>query len=168
MLCVIAKIDEAATAALQKLQMAAVRYGAPLKRLHGHITLVSYIGEDETGFITHCRNVLRDAKPLSVEYIGLSVLTTTNIIVAAPRKTDALQQLHHRLGDGHWESLDQWSQEAVWEPHTTLVYHPKLDLWQICRRMQAQFNPLTARVTRIEFSKVTTDGYEILGAVELK
>lgn len=168
MLCAIAKIDEASTAALQSLQTAAVRHGAPPKQIHGHITLASYIGEDDPGFLAHCKSILRDMSAFSVVYETLAVLAETNIIVASPSKTDALLKLHCCLGDGYWASLDHWSQEDVWQPHTTLVYDPAGDLEQLCGLMCRAFSPITAQVTQVEFSRVAADGYEILDNIDLK
>ena len=47
MLCVIAKIDPKSKARFLKLQGKIEKLGISVKALHGHITLVSYIGEDE-------------------------------------------------------------------------------------------------------------------------
>ena len=47
MLCVIAKIDPKSKARFLKLQEKIEKLGVSVKALHGHITLVSYIGEDE-------------------------------------------------------------------------------------------------------------------------
>lgn len=168
MLCVIAKIDEDATAALQRTQRFAARHGARPRQIHGHITLVSYIGEDEPGFLAHCRSVLRDVASFAVEYEAVSVMPATNIIVASPCKTEALLKLHSCLGAGHWEGLDQWSQKGAWEPHTTLVYDPGLDLGQLCGRMRERFKPFTAHAARIEFSRVSDSGYEIVDCIDLK
>lgn len=168
MLCVIAKIDEVSTAALQKIQTVAVQSGAAPKRIHGHITLVTYIGEDEAGFLTHCRKILRNIDAFSVVYEALIVLAETNIIVAAPRKSDDLLKLRRCLGSGYWASLDKWSQEDVWEPHTTLVYDPAGDLQQLCSLMQKHFKPFTVQATQVEFSRVTDDGYEILDKIDLR
>lgn len=168
MLCVIARLDEQAVSLLQELQSAAVQWGAAPRRIHGHITLVSYMGEDEQAFLAHCKQILRTTDMFSVEYEALTVLRETDIIVASPRKTDQLRELHRSLGSGYWERLDRWSQKEIWRPHTTLVYGLDLNLDQLCRLMWDRFHPFAAWVTKIEFSRVTADGYEIVDFIDLK
>ena len=50
--------------------------------------------------------------------------------------------------------LNEWTQEDVWRPHTTLLYAPGADLAAIAAAMQQEFAPFTAQVDRIEFSQV--------------
>ena len=58
MLCVIVKVNSAATERLMKLEEVPERFGFPPRNLHGHITLATYIGEDEAGFISSCKAIL--------------------------------------------------------------------------------------------------------------
>ena len=51
MLCVIAKIDNAARERLNELCKVVEEFDLPVRYLYGHITLVSYIGQNEADFI---------------------------------------------------------------------------------------------------------------------
>lgn len=73
MLCVIAKIDPKSKARFLKLQGKIERLGISVKALHGHITLVSYIGEDEAAFIASCKEILSSCKVFPVCYDKIEV-----------------------------------------------------------------------------------------------
>lgn len=166
MLCVIAKLDEASTAKLQKLQDTAVELGAAPRPVHGHITLVTYVGDDEAEYMAHCRRALRSFRGFPVNYRDVQLWPGADMISAIPEKAGKLQKLHEALAEGRRDVLSEWSQEENWEPHTTLVYGPKLALTEICAGVREQFEPFTAQVTGIEFSRVTEDRYQILDTVE--
>ena len=167
MLCVIAKLDEEATARLQALRTLAAPSGEPGRPLHGHITLATYVGGDEAGFLRSCRELLRDLPAFSVSYGKLEVLAETSIIVASPEPNPALEALHRRIAAAFPGELDLWTGTERWQAHTTLFYSPQPDLQGLCRRMGEQFEPFAARVGSIEFSRVLEDGLEILGVVAL-
>ena len=86
MLCVIAKIDPKSKARFLKLQGKIEKLGISVKALHGHITLVSYIGEDEAAFIASCKEILSTCKVFPVCYDKIEVLASSCIVVASPRK----------------------------------------------------------------------------------
>ena len=86
MLCVIAKIDPKSKARFLKLQEKIEKLGISVKALHGHITLVSYIGEDEAAFIASCKEILSNCKVFPVCYDKIEVLASSCIVVASPRK----------------------------------------------------------------------------------
>lgn len=73
MLCVIAKIDPKSKARFLKLQEKIEKLGISVKALHGHITLVSYIGEDEAAFIASCKEILSNCKVFPVCYDKIEV-----------------------------------------------------------------------------------------------
>lgn len=164
MLCVIAKLEEAARARLLAVQAAATRLGIPPRPLHGHITLVSYVGGDEADLIARCKDTLAPYRPFSVRYEETAVLAATSIIAALPQKSAQLCQLHDCLAALAPEELDPWSQAEVWLPHTTLVCHGTADLQAAAQRMRAEFAPFDAQITGIEFSRVTGSGYTVVDA----
>lgn len=168
MLCIIAKLDEASTEKLQSLQEAALQLGAAERPVHGHITLASYIGDDEAGFMEHCRAVLQIVCAFPVRYRSLEVLAATSLIAAMPERAGTLSELHNSLAERYREDLNQWSQADTWKPHTTLVVEPNRDLEELCGRMADDFQPFTAIVSKIEFSRVTETGYEIVDTLDLK
>lgn len=90
MLCVIAKIDPKSKARFLKLQGKIEKLGISVKALHGHITLVSYIGEDEAAFIASCKEILSSCKVFPVCYDKIEVLASSCIVVASPRKEGVL------------------------------------------------------------------------------
>ena len=167
MLCVIARLDDRSTEKLNALRMLAFPPGEAGRPLHGHITLATCVGGDEAAFLRSCRELLRGVSAFSVPYGKLEVLEETSIIVASPEPNPALEALHRRIVRAHAAELDLWTGTERWQAHTTLFYSPQADLQALCRRMEAQFTPFTARVESIEFSRVLEDGFEILGVVAL-
>ena len=89
MLCVIAKIDPKSKARFLKLQGKIEKLGISVKALHGHITLVSYIGEDEAAFIASCKEILSSCKVFPVCYDKIEVLASSCIVVG-----ERLARLH--------------------------------------------------------------------------
>lgn len=168
LLCVIAKIDELAEAKFVRLQNIAAQFGAAPNLLHGHITLVSYLNGNENELIAYCKAALYGQKSFSVSYDKIAVLPTTSIIVALPRKTEILLSVHNKLTANFCECLDQWTQNNIWQPHTTLLIHNSYtNLTEIVHAMQTEFEPFTAYIESIEFSRVTENGYDIIDSLNL-
>lgn len=167
MLCVIARIDNAAEEKLASLCGTVAEFGVLPKQIYGHITLITYLGQDEAGFVNQCRIVLNERRPFSVIYDHIEVLSATSIVVASPRLTRDLTTLHSYLAEIAPTELDTWSSVGVWRPHTTLLYHPETDLEAIAQRMRKHFAPFPAQISSIEFSRVTENGYEIIDAIAL-
>lgn len=167
MLCAIAKLDEASTKRLTAVRNAALPADAGSSPLHGHITIAAYTGGDETQFQRVCRELLAGQAAFSVRYERLEILEETSIIVASPVKAGALDALHRKIAERFAPSLDQWTRDDSWYPHTTLLYRPGTDLRPICQSMRKAFVPFSAEVCGIEFSRVTESGYEITGRIGL-
>lgn len=167
MLCVIAKVDDIARERLNELCKIAEEFDFPARYLYGHITLVSYIGQNETVFINQCKTALSGMGAFSVAYDGIELLSPTPSIVASPKRTQELVAIHDLLLSVAPSELDSWSSKERWHPHTTLFYHTEADLHTISERMRKQFLPFTATVSKIEFSKVTDRGYEIIDSIIL-
>ena len=168
MLCAIAKIDPVSKERLSKVQQTAEKFGIPVRDLYGHITLVTYVGNAEEAFIVSCKDMLHGYKSFCVRYDKVEVLPATQIIVASPIKKNEIATIHSEIVKAWAEELDQWSRETIWHPHTTLVYHPKADLNVIANAMQEKFSPFDARIEKIEFSRVTEDGYKIVDSIALE
>lgn len=167
MLCVIAKLDKRSTEKLTAVQKAAAP-DAGLKPLYGHITLASYMGDDEASFTAFCATLLKGVSRFAVKYTHLAVLEETSIVAALAEKAGVLKDLHRRIAEVYYDSLNEWTRSnEAWLPHTTLLYDPKADLPAVCRKMAADFAPFTAGIVGIEFSRVTPSGYEILGRAAL-
>lgn len=166
MLCVIAKLNEEATEKLMSIRAAALS-DAALKPLHGHITVASYTGDRQAEFIQFCKSQIAGISPFPVRYDRIEVLEDTSIIVASPEKSGTLEALHRRIAEAYNDSLNPWTQADRWYPHTTLLYDPNLDLHRICGEMSGHFTPVSAQISRIEFSRVLESGYEIIDCVEL-
>lgn len=158
MICAIAKIDPASTERLAKLRRMANDFGVFPRELHGHITLATYTGGDEAGFIASCKAILSGYGKFSVHYdevdIWASVPESESIIVAAPRREPVMAAMQKEIARAWAADLNEWTQEDVWRPHTTLLYAPGADLAAIAAAMQKEFAPFTAQVDRIEFSRV--------------
>lgn len=171
MLCVIAKLDELATETLAAIRKIAFPDFAPSNPLHGHITLATYIGDNETEFIQFCKYLFVGLPPFPVEYKKIEVLEGTAdsapIIVAAPERAGVLEEVHRRIAAAYGSSLNQWTQADSWYPHTTLLYRPGVDLHPICCMMAASFVPFSTQIRKIEFSRVLESGYDIIDQVEL-
>lgn len=158
MLCAIAKIDPDSTERLAKLRRMANDFGIFPRELHGHITLATYTGEDEAGFIASCKAILSGYQKFTVRYdkveIWASVPESESIIVAAPRREPVMAAIQKEIAQTWAADLNEWTQETVWRPHTTLLYAPGADLPSIAEAMQKAFEPFTAQVDRIKFSRV--------------
>ena len=168
MLCVIAIIDDASRKRLLKIQGIGETFGIPSRHLRGHITLATYLGTDERTFISSCKTILSAYSPCSVLYHKIQILSATSIIVATPSRDSTLTDMQKDVSTPWHRDLDQWTRVDVWEPHTTLVHKPGFDLYPVAQAMQEQFEPFTAFIDRIEFSKVHESGYKILETVYLK
>ena len=167
MLCVIAKLDDASTEKLEMLSFNSFTGYAETKPLHGHITIASYIGHDEERFISFCKDMMDRVGSFPVEYEKTEVLEETSIIVAVPSKTDLLDSMHQIIVAQYDDSLDLWTRNDKWYPHTTLLYSPEMDLHALCRKMMESFKPISAKICRIEFSHVLEDSYEIVDGIDL-
>lgn len=158
MICAIAKIDPASTERLAKLRRMANDFGVFPRELHGHITLATYTGGDEAGFIASCKAVLSGYQKFTVRYekveIWASVPESESIIVAAPQREPVMAAMQKEIARTWAADLNERTQENVWRPHTTLLYAPGADLTAIAAAMQREFAPFTAQVDRIEFSRV--------------
>ena len=168
MLCVIARIDDAARARLDALCRIVEEFHLPARYLYGHITLVTYLGHDEMEFIARCKAILRRQPAFSVFYNRIELLLPTPSIVASPEMTQQLRCVHAQLTEAAPSGLDAWSSKELWHPHTTLFYHTEADLQAIAERMKEDFLPFSATVSKIEFSKVTDSGYQIMDSVPLR
>ena len=167
MLCVIARIDPGARERLAALR----RTGGALDRrtgeLYGHITLVTYVGDEEDRFIASCRELLSGCRAFSVRYVRIERLPATSILAASPDKEGALLALHDAIAEKWSGALDRWTGDERWKPHTTLLYNPDGDLTAAAAALEKRFVPFSARVERIEFSRVEETGYTILGSIDL-
>lgn len=168
MLCAIAKIDDASRARLDKLCKVVEEFNLPARYLYGHITLVTYLGRNEADFVERCKAALSKQASFPVFYNRIELLTPTPSIVASPDMTQELISIHRQLTDAVPSDLDSWSSKELWHPHTTLFYHTEANLKTIAERVKENFVPFVAKISRIEFSKVTDCGYEIIDAIALQ
>ena len=165
MLCLIAKLDDAASAKLNALRKAVLPDNEQGRPVYGHITVASYQGEQETAFIRSCRELLAKISAFEIAYESVEVLKETHIIVAKPGASETLTTLHRRIAEKHGDDLDPWTKADRWYPHTTLLNRPDTDLEQICSVMARHFSPFHAKVVRFELSRVLPDGYEIVDQI---
>lgn len=158
MLCAIAIIDPAAAARLTELRRIAERSGVPPRDVHGHITLATYIGADEAGFISSCKAILSGRPKFPVCYHAVEVWAsesgTKSLIVAAPRKDPAIAAIQREIARACPAGLNKWTREDAWKPHTSLLYVPGADLSPVAEAMRQAFEPFVTQVDRIEFSRV--------------
>ena len=167
MLCVIAKLDEASRDCLLYVQRTVEQFGLARRRLHGHFTLATFVQGPESELIDACRAALCGVAPFHVQYERIAELPETSIVVALLRRTETLNALQRSITAGREPLLDRWTHSDVWLPHTTLVHQPGMALGDVCAAMQAAFTPFEATVARVEFSRVTGDGYEIVDGMDL-
>ena len=167
MLCVIARIDPGARERLAALRRAGEAWDSRPGELYGHITLAAYVGDEEDRFIASCRELLSRFSAFTVRYSRVELLSATSILVASPDKESTLLALHDAIAEKWSGSLDRWTGDALWQPHTTLLYDPYGDLEAAAAVLRKEFSPFTARVERIEFSRVEETGYTIVDHVDL-
>lgn len=167
MLCAIAKIDSAARERLAALAKLTNGYGILPRNVYGHVTLATYIGNDKDQFISSCKEILSGFGKFCICYDKLEVLASTSIIVAVPRTEKTMDAIQKGISRRWAADLNEWTQADVWQAHTTLVYSDQADLYTIAKAMQEKFEPFTAQVDRIEFSRVYEGGYETIDFFEL-
>lgn len=167
MLCILAKIDDASTARLRALQAMADRFGITYQPLYGHITLAAYTDGEEKDLIAACKAALKSQPPFSVRYRTIEYLAETSILVASPEKTGELPAVRGRITTIHPDWLNSWTRDDIWLPHTTLIHDPQAGLPALVDAIRAAFVPFEATVSRIDFSRASDAGYEVLDAVEL-
>lgn len=169
MLCVIAIIDSAATARLIKAEQIAEHFGIPSQNVHGHITLATYIGNDEERFISSCKRILSNHGKFPVYYDKIEAWTSTSgassFIVAVPRKEHTLVAIQKEISKEWSAYLNKWTQESVWNPHTSLLYIPGADLDIVAEAMQEEFEPFVTQISRIEFTHVYEN--EVESSIEI-
>ena len=167
MLCVIARIDPGARERLAALRRTGETWDSRTGELYGHITLATYVGDAEDRFIASCRELLSGCRTFSVRYGRIELLPATSILVATLEKEGTLLALHDAIAEKWSGSLDRWTGDERWKPHTTLLYNPDGDLAAAEAVLRKGFSPFTARVERIEFSRVEEAGYTIVDHVDL-
>lgn len=172
MLCAIAVIDPTATERLIKLGKISERFGIPFQDVHGHITLATYIGDDEDSFTSSCKALLSGHSKFPVYYDDVEVWTSTSgaksFIVAVPRKEPVITAIQKEIVR-HWTtSFNKWTQENTWNPHTSLLYVPGADLSPVADAMHQEFEPFVTQIARIDFTRVYDNGYEIIDSIELR
>lgn len=167
MLYVIARIDPAARKRITRMRQLAVPFGIAPREVHGHITLAGYTGGDEGKFVSSCKTILSGYGKFSVRYDEIKLFASTSAIVAAPRKDGALDAIQREISNAWEAGLNEWTRREVWQPHTTVAYHPTADLEAITEIMREEFEPFTAEVSRIEFSREYDGRYEIIDFIEL-
>ena len=167
MLCAIARLDEEATRMLISFQFLVSVFVVCLKPLYGHITIAAYTGTEEARFIRSCRESLAGFSAFTVTYSKIEVLEETSIIVATPVKTGSLKEIHQIIAKQFEDSLDEWTKQDRWHPHTTLLFRPDSDLHAICRKLSAHFVSFPARVCSRESSRVFPSVYELIARLEL-
>lgn len=176
MLCAIVKVNSTARERLMKLEQIPERFGFPPRNLHGHITLATYIGDDEDGFISSCKAILSNYGKFPVYYdkveAWISTFGARSLIVAVPRKEPTIVAIQREISRRWSAYLNEWTQEDVWNPHTSLLYVSGVDLDDIAEAMQEEFEPFVAEIERIEFSSIQEiEGkftYEIVDSIELQ
>lgn len=168
MVCAIAIIDANSRARLAELAGLSERFGIPKRNVHGHITLATYIAGNEREFVLSCKESLSVHKRFSVRYDSIEIWSPPAFIVAVPRKENDIAVIQKKISD-HWsQDLNEWTQNDVWRPHTTLVTNPQADFHSILEAMRERFEPFVAEVDRIEFSRVYENAYEIIDSVKLQ
>ena len=167
MLCLIARLDGASADKLEAIRRAKLPDGVETKPFYAHVTLATYVGENERQFIEACKEWMKRIPAFDIEYEKLEVLTETAIIVATPVKSEILSSLHRFITDRYNEELDFWTKEDRWYPHTTLLIGTQSDVQVICLEMKELFTPFLAHINRFEFSRVFADGYEIVDGLDL-
>ena len=126
MLCAITIIDSKSQERLAQLESIPTFWGFPSKNIHGHITLATYTGEDEIGFIASCKKLLSGYAKFFVCYDRIQLWTSSSgarsVIVAAPRREGTIDAIQKQISKVWAADLNEWTQADVWNPHTTLLY----------------------------------------------
>ena len=167
MLCILAKIDEAARTELLRLQEVTKKFGLEPAPVHGHVTLACYTGKNEEEFIRSCRIKTSGLRRFRILYEGIEVFAASSVIAAAPGREKKIEEVHGDISSDWSDDLNSWTRDKVWLPHTTLLQNPDADLERIAESMREIFRPFSATVTELEFSKVNENGYEIIDSIML-
>ena len=167
MLCVLAKLSDDATEKLAAIQRSAFHNHEEFKPLHGHITLASYEGNDETGFIQTCKDLLKDIRSFDIFYEKIEEFNDPYNIVTKPGPSAILEAMHQRIADEYNDALNKWTKMGAWNPHTSLYFAPDTSSHVFFQKMSESFVPFSASVCRIEFSRVLESGYVIIDFMDL-
>ncbi len=176
MLCAIVIVDSEAEARLLKVEKIAERFGFPSKNVHGHITLATYMGDDEEAFMSSCKSILSGYGKFPVYYDKVeawaSVSGVKTFIVAVPRKEPVIVNIQKEISQSWSTDLNKWTREDAWNPHTSLMHIPGVDLSDVAEAMQKEFKPFVAQIDRIEFTRVFEDedkcSFETAGLIKLQ
>ncbi len=167
MLFVLGLIDGASNSRLANIRKSVEEFDTQNLPLYAHITFATYVGDDDAAFVASCKELLREYKSFSVRFERIAQLPDTSILAAFPSKGKELTAIHKRIVAAWKEFLTPWTQEEVWQPHTTLMNDAEIDLNSALYTMQSAFTPFDAKISRIEFSRTHENGFEIIDAVEL-
>ena len=167
MLFVIGLIDNESNEKLENIRHNTERLGIPTASLYGHITFATYTGDDDSAFITSCKEILRQFEPFTIHFEKIGQLPNTSILAAFPTMDKEITALHKSIVDTWKDSLTPWTQEGIWKPHTTLLNDAEIDLNAALQAIQRVFTPFDAEIHRIEFSRVSENGFEIVDAIDL-
>lgn len=167
MLFVLGLIDSTSNKTLEDIRNKAENFGTPTQSLYAHITFATYIGNDDSVFVASCKELLREYKPFTVHFEKVEQLPNTLILAAFPSKEKELNAIHKCIVEVWKNSLTAWTQEEIWQPHTTLLNTTEIDLGRALCTMQSAFTPFDAKISRIEFSRAHENGFEIIDAIDL-
>ena len=153
MLCVIARVDPGARERLAALRKTAEAWDSRRGELYGHITLVTYVEDEEERFIAFCRALLSGRRAFSVRYGGIEILPATSILVASLEKEGELLSLHGEIAEKWSGGLDRWTGDERWKPHTTLLYNSDGDLTAAATAADGFVVALLSRYAFIDYSR---------------
>lgn len=91
------------------LREAVLPPGKTLIPLYGHITIATYLPEEEILFMTAFAELIREFRPFTIHNAKTDFLPETSIVVATPEKTEELMVLHRRTAGMFAGSLDRWT-----------------------------------------------------------
>ena len=167
MLFVIGLIDSISNTKLEKIRSKTEPLGIPPHPLYGHITFATYLGDSDAAFIASCKEILRNFDPFLIHLEKIEQLPNSAIIAAFPTKEKEVAAIHKNIFDVWRDFLTPWTQEEIWQPHITLLKDAEADLNAVLHCIQDTFTPFNAKISRIEFSCVSENGFKIVDAIDL-
>lgn len=170
MLCVIAKIDKKSEEKLRELKDVESLFNIKTKPIYGHVTLLTYLNDNEKELINYCKEILQDFNSFYIKYDDIDIFRNTSAVIAKVKKDGMLLDLHNKLTSKYSGNLDCWTNNDKWTPHSTLIWKQGINLDEIAAEIKKQFKSFYAHVESIEFFRVLEDDnnkYEFVDRIEL-
>ncbi len=162
-ICAIWRLNEQATAELEKLRAVLSQFGITYGPIYGHITFAHYLCIEEAAILQYAKESCTYMNRFPVFFDELAILST-QCIVCRPRIANEMVAYYNRFHEKYDEACDLWTMatQKLWLPHCTLYYSSKENLEAIKAEMDKRFVPFCGWADKLELSVVKEQEYEVI------